>query len=85
MHMERHHCGDLTKSPWIMDKPSNSEPSVKMTHITTQGSQTFQRMVFNPPSSILFGTPNSLLLQTLLSLFQDLLPTHTKFPTATPT
>ena len=33
----------------------------------------------------MFGTPSSLLLQTLLSLFQDLLPTHTKFPTATPT
>ena len=33
----------------------------------------------------MFGTPSSLLLQTLLSLFQDLLPTHTKFPTDTPT
>ena len=41
--------------------------------------------VFRSTSSILFGTPSSLLLQTLLSLFQDLLPTHTKFPTATPT
>ena len=40
---------------------------------------------FCPPSYILFGTPNSLLLQTLLSLFQDLLPTHTRFLTATPT
>ena len=37
------------------------------------------------PSSILFGTPNSLLLQTLLFMFQDLLPTHTKFLAATPT
>ena len=31
------------------------------------------------------GTLSSLLLQTLLSLFQALLPTHTKFLTATPT
>ena len=45
---------NLTKSIWIMDKPS------------------------------MFGTPSSLLLQTLLSLFQDLLSTHTNFLTATP-
>ena len=43
------------------------------------------QVFLDPPSSILLGTPNSLLLQTLLSLFQDLLPTHTKFLTDTPT
>ena len=34
---------------------------------------------FVSPSLILFGTPNSLLLQTLFSVFKDLPPTHTKF------
>ena len=72
MHMERHLCVDLTKSLWIMDKPSYSKPSMKMIHMATQSSQTFQSMCLDPPSSILFGTPNSLILQTLLSLFQDL-------------
>ena len=43
------------------------------------------QLFLDHPSSILFGTPNSLLLQTLLSLFQDLLPMHTKIPTDTPT
>ena len=43
------------------------------------------QVFLDPPSSILFGTPNSLLLHTVLSLFQDLLPTHTKFLTDTPT
>ena len=43
------------------------------------------KLSFVSPSFILFGTPNSLLLQTLLSLFQDLLPTYTKFPTDTAT
>ena len=43
------------------------------------------KLSFVSPSFIMFGTSNSLSLQTLLSLFQDLLPTHTKFPTATPT
>ena len=42
------------------------------------------QVFLDSPCSILFGTPNSLLLQTLLSLLQDLLATHTKFPTATP-
>ena len=71
-----------------------------MTHMTTQCSQTFQskinillpqkivdpvlQVILDHPSSILFGTPNSLLLQTQLSLFQDCLPTHIKFLTATP-
>ena len=43
------------------------------------------KLSFVSPHSILFGTPNSLLLQTLLSPFQDLLPTHTKFLTDAPT
>ena len=30
------YCADLTKSLWIMDEPSYSKPSVKMTHMTTQ-------------------------------------------------
>ena len=42
------------------------------------------KLSFVSPSFILFGTSNSLLLQTRLSPFQDLLPTHTKFLTATP-
>ena len=36
------------------------------------------KLSFASPSPILFGTPNSLLLQTLLSMFQDLPPAHNK-------
>ena len=43
------------------------------------------KLSFVLPSLILFGTPNSLLLQTLFSMFQDLPPAHTKFLTAIPT
>ena len=43
------------------------------------------KLSFVSPSFIFSGTPNSLLLQTLLSLFQGLLPTYIKFLTATPT
>ena len=43
------------------------------------------KLTFVSPSLILFGTPNSLLLQTLFSRFQDLLPTYTKVPTDSPT
>ena len=42
------------------------------------------QVFLDPPSSTLFGTLNSLLLQTLLSLFQDLFLTHTKILTDTP-
>ena len=43
------------------------------------------KLSFVLPRFILFGTSNSLWMQTLFSLFQDLLPTHTKFLTAIPT
>ena len=42
------------------------------------------KLSFVSPSLILFGTPISLLLQVLYSMFQDLPPTHSKFPTDTP-
>ena len=43
------------------------------------------KLSFVSQSLILFSTPNSLLLQTLFSMFQNLPPVHTKFPTDTPT
>ena len=43
------------------------------------------KLSFVSPSLILFGTLNSLLLQTQFSMFQDLPPAHTNFPTDTPT
>ena len=55
------------------------------------GHQVYQNKVSNvksvldTPSLILFGIPNSLLLWSQLSLMQNLLTAHTKFPTDTPT